>query len=173
MTLRRRSTEQDDLLGGGSRRQVLGTPPARVRKRRGGPLIQPKKILRYFGYLCLLALGTYAGLAFLVNGERLRPKLEAEFSSATGRRVGMRTLTFSLRRLALTATDLTVDEDPAFGGRVPFLQAASAQFKVKLAALLFSHEAHVREVSIDRPIVMLRQNAAGAWNYYSLLKAST
>jgi uncharacterized protein involved in outer membrane biogenesis len=109
----------------------------------------------------------------LIQGERLRPKLEAELSAATGRRVEMRTLAFSLRHMALSAADLTVAEDPTFGGHVPFLQARSAQFKVRFAPLIFAHEAQVNAVSIENPIVMLRQDAAGAWNYFSLLKASS
>jgi AsmA protein len=174
MTMRRRSTEQDELMPGSAvRRQNLGTPPPRRRRQRRAPLIHPAKILRYLVCLCVLGLAAYAGLALLIDGERLRPNLEAAFSSATGRRVEMRKLSFSPRRLALAAEDLTVAEDPAFGGHVPFLQARRVDFRVRLAPLIFAHAVRVTAVSIDSPIVMLRQNAAGAWNFHSLLKAST
>jgi AsmA protein len=171
MSLRRRSTEQDELLGAGTRQQNLGTPPPRRRRRRGR-LIHPQKILRYFGGLALLGALIYGGLALLIDGERLRPRVEAELSSATGRRVQIGSLSFSVRRLALKAADLTVAEDSKFGGHVPFLQARSASFKVRLAPLIFSHDVQVTDVSIDGPIVVLRQDAAGDWNFYSLLNAS-
>jgi AsmA protein len=173
MSLQRRSTEQDELLGRGTRRQQdLGPPPPR-RRRRTAPLIRPGKFLWCLGVLCILGLVLFGGLPLLIRGEQLRPKLEAELTSATGRRVGMRALSFSLRRLALTAEDLTVAEDPTFGGHVPFLQAARADFRVGILSLIFTHEFHVSDVFIDSPIVMLRQDAAGAWNFYSLLRASS
>jgi hypothetical protein len=177
MPLRRRTTDQDELIGRGASQQNLGTPPPRRRRRRGRPAIRLKKIdltkiLRYLGPVCLLAAAAYGGALLLINGERLRPKLEAALSSATGRHVEMRTLSFSPGRLALTAGDLTIAEDPAFGGQAPLLQARSADFKVRLVPLIFSHEVRVTDVSIDSPIMVLRQDAAGAWNFYSLLKAS-
>jgi AsmA protein len=174
MALQRRSTEQDELMPGGkARQQNLGPPPPRRRRRRRAPAIHPGRILWYLAGLGALGLASYAGLALLVNGERLRPNLEAAFSSATGRRVEIRKLSFSLQRLALTAEDLTVAEDPAFGGHVPFLQARRVDLHVRLAPLLFAHQVRVTGVAIDSPIVMLRQNAAGAWNFHSLLKASS
>jgi autotransporter translocation and assembly factor TamB len=172
MSLRRRSTAQDELLRAGSRQQNLGAPPPRRRRRQRSPLLHPRKILRYLGILCLLSLAAYGALTLLINGERLRPKLEAALSSATGRHVEMRRLSFSLRHFALMASDLTVAEDATLGLHVPFLQARSAYFRVRMAPLLFSNDAQVTDVSLDTPIVMLRQDAAGAWNYYSLLRAA-
>ena len=173
MTLRRRTTVQDDLLSSGPIQQNLGTPPPRFRRRRRGrPLIQPKKILQFFGWVGGIAIVMSGAMALAIPGERFRPKLEEALSSATGRHVAVGSLSLSLGHLALTATDLMVGEDPAFGGHVPFLEARSANFRIRLVPLIFSHEIRVTNVYLDGPIVMLRQNAAGAWNFYSLLTAS-
>lgn len=173
MSLRRRTTIQDELLAGGPAQQNLGMPPPRFRRRRRArPLIQTKKILQLLGWMAIAVSLVYGLMALLIRGERLRPKLEEELSSATGRKVAIGSLSFSLRHLALTATDLAISEDSVFGGHVPFLQARGAAFRVRLVPLMFSRETHVTDVSLDSPIVMLRQNAAGGWNYDSLLSAS-
>ncbi len=173
MSLRRRTTAQDELLAGGSVQQDLGPRPPRFRRRRRRrPLIHTRKILKFLGLTALAVFLVYGLLALLIRGERFRPGLEHELSAATGRQVAIGSLSFSARHLAFTATDLTVSEDSVFGGHVPFLQARSAAFRVRLAPLLFSHHTNVTDVSLDSPMVMLRQNAAGGWNYYSLLSAS-
>jgi len=172
MSLRRRTTVQDDLLGGGApRQQNLGTRPPRRRNR--APLIHPKYILRLLGFLCLLGLLVFGSLALTINTEGMRPKMEAALSAATGRNVAMKTLQFSVRSLSLIGTDLTISEDASFGGHVPFLQATNARFGVRIAPLIFSRDPVVTAVTLDDPIVMLRQDAAGTWNYYSLLKGSS
>lgn len=170
MSLKRRSTVQDELLP--NSRQNLGTPPPRRRRRRE-PLIHPRKLLRVFALLGLAVLAAYGALTAMVSGEGLRPKMEAEISAATGRHVTIRSLSFSVRHLALVATDLAVGDDPASGGAVPFVQARTTVFHVRLIPLLFAHNVQITGVSIDNPLVLLRQDAAGNWNYYSLLRAST
>jgi AsmA protein len=67
----------------------------------------------------------------------------------------------------VTANDLTIADDPAYG-HTPFLHAQSLTLGVDLWPLIFSRQLYVTEFVLDRPQIDLVQSAAGDWNFSSL-----
>src|SRR5262249_32532772 len=72
----------------------------------------------------------------------------------------------------ITADDLSVAEDPAFG-KPAFLRAASLHVGVALWPFLFSRKLIVTDLTIDQPEVVLVQSKSGDWNFSSLGGKST
>lgn len=106
-------------------------------------------------------------LPFVVDANRFRPMLESNLRDALHREVTLGDLSLSLVSGGVTATDLAIAEDPAFG-KDPFLRAKSLHVGVELLPLVFHRRLHVTALTIQEPAVVLRQNTAGVWNFSSL-----
>jgi AsmA protein len=115
------------------------------------------------GVLVLLAIA----LPFLIDANAFRPTLESQLSAALARPVRLGDLRLALFSGAVSAGDLSIAEDPAFG-KDPFLQARSIKIGVELLPLLFSRKLNVTRIAIQEPRVALIQSAAGQWNFSSL-----
>ena len=68
-------------------------------------------------------------LPFLINVNSYRPKIEASASSALGRQVTIGNLGLSLLSGTVTAENLAIADDPAFG-KSPFVTAKSLKIGV-------------------------------------------
>jgi len=106
-------------------------------------------------------------LPLFVNADSFRPLLESKLSSATGRKVTLGKLSYSLFSRSITAEQLTVGDDPAFS-TTPFLQAKSLKIDVHTRALLFHHQISVKRFVAESPEIHLISNEKGIWNYASL-----
>ena len=126
-----------------------------------------KRILKIVAALVVLLLIVVLALPFLIDANRFRPLLEQEISQALGRQVAIGNLSLSLLDGGVSASNLSIAEDPAFG-KQPFLGAKSLSIGVDLSALIFSRALHVRAVTIDGAEVALIQTAGGEWNFSSL-----
>jgi AsmA protein len=126
-----------------------------------------KRIFKIGAIVVVLLLVAALALPFLVDANRFRPLLEQQLSSALGRQVAIGDLRLSLLRGGVSASNLTIAEDPAFG-QGPFLAAKSLSIGVDLGALIFSQELHVRSVTLDGADVALIQTAEGDWNFSNL-----
>jgi AsmA protein len=115
------------------------------------------------GVLILLAIA----LPFLIDANAFRPTLESQLSAALARPVRLGDLRLALLSGAVSAGDLSIAEDPAFG-KEPFLQARSVNIGVELVPLIFSRKLNVTRVVIEEPRVALIQSPAGTWNFSSL-----
>jgi AsmA protein len=104
---------------------------------------------------------------FFVNGEALRPTVEAKLSSALGRQVTLGSLSFSLLSGSLVAKNIAIADDPAFSTS-PFIRAKQLNVGVQVMPLLFSHQVNITRLVIDTPAIQLIQNQAGKWNYSSI-----
>jgi AsmA protein len=83
-----------------------------------------KRVLKWLGILLgMLVLGVIA-VPFFVNVNDFRPTLEARLTTALGREVKLGNLRLRLLQGEVTADDLSVAEDPAFG-KPAFLRASS------------------------------------------------
>jgi AsmA protein len=118
------------------------------------------------GVVALLVL-LFVVAPLFVNADSFRPMLEAQLSSALGRKVTLGKLSFSLWSGSVVADTLTVADDPAFGA-TPFLQAKSLKIGVDTGAFLFHHQVNVRKIVAESPEIHLISNQQGAWNYATL-----
>ncbi len=104
---------------------------------------------------------------FLVNADSLRPVVEARLSAALGRKVTMGKLSFSLLSGSLTAQDISIADDPAFGAS-PFVQAKKLDIGVELMPFLLHRQIHITEFTIESPAIQLIQAQDGRWNFSSM-----
>jgi AsmA protein len=107
-----------------------------------------------------------AGALLLVDADRFRGQLETTLSESVGRDVALGKLHVSIWSGSLNADDVHIRDDPAFGKK-DFVTAKSVRLGVRLWPLLARREAQVTSLTLESPVVSLRQNSAGAWNFSS------
>jgi AsmA protein len=98
--------------------------------------------------------------AFLIDVNRFRPILESRASQTVGRTVKLGTLSLSIFKGKLIASDIEVSDDPAFS-KSAFLTAKSVEIGVEMIPLIFSKRLNVTEVVLDQPRVTLLQSSLG------------
>ncbi|HXW91429.1 MAG TPA: AsmA family protein [Terriglobales bacterium] len=105
---------------------------------------------------------------FFVNVDTFKPQIESQLGAALGREVKLGDLRLSILGGSVSADNLSISEDPAYG-KQPFLRARALNIGVKVWPLVFAKELDVTELTIDQPQVALWRNAAsGKWNFSSL-----
>jgi AsmA protein len=119
------------------------------------------------GIVVVLLLVVALVIPFLVDANQFRPALEAKLSQTLGRQVKIGDLKLTILSGSVTASDVSISEDPAFGS-TPFLRAQSLKAGVELMPLILSHKLNVTGIAIVKPGVDLIQNAEGVWNFSSL-----
>src|SRR6478752_9684374 len=126
-----------------------------------------KRLLKVLGAVILVVVVVLAALPFLLNANQFRPLLESKLSAALGRPVKLGDLSLSVFKGSVSAGDISIAEDPAFGS-APFLLAKSLAVRVEMTPLIFDRKLNVTAVTIDHPEVnvILKQN--GTWNFSSL-----
>jgi AsmA protein len=126
-----------------------------------------KRVVKIAAIVIALLLVVGLALPFLVDANQFRPLLETKLSAALGRQVRLGSLHLSIFSGSVTASDLSISDDPAFS-QTPFLRAKSLQAGVELMPLIMSRKLNVTGVTIDQPDIDLIQAPAGAWNFSSL-----
>src|SRR5579871_2577956 len=126
-----------------------------------------KRLLKWVGILFAVVVLAVISLPFLINVDQFRPTLQSDLSSALGRDVTLGNLQLKILSGEVTADDLSVSEDPAFG-KPAFLQAKSLHVGVELWPFIFSRKLIVTDLTIDQPEIDLVQANTGAWNFSSL-----
>ena len=131
-----------------------------------------KKAIRYgliaLGILIVIVLA----LPLFISVNQFRPTIEQKLSAALGRQVQVGNLGLSIFSGSVSADDLSISDDPAFGAS-PFLTAKSLKIGVELMPLIFSRALHVTSLTIESPQVTLLHNPAGLWNFSSLAAGSS
>jgi len=115
------------------------------------------------GALALVALV----VPYMINVDRLRPKLESILASSLTRDVHIGRLELSILAGGMRAENLTIADDPAFSA-ARFLECKSLGIGVSLKELVFSRTLHVTSLTLDEPQVNLVQSASGAWNFSTM-----
>ena len=110
-------------------------------------------------------------IPFLLNADNYRPRIESALGDATGRKVTLGHLSFSLFTGSLTADQLSINDDPAFSQQ-PFVEAKQVHIGIEVGPLLFHKQILIRSITIDTPKINLIQNQANVWNYASLGNSS-
>jgi AsmA protein len=128
-------------------------------------------VLKRIGRVLAITLGLLAvavvSLPFLINANQFRPMLESKLSQGLGRVVKLGDLKFSLLAGSVTASDLSIADNPAFSNS-PFVRAKSLTVSAKLWPFIFSRQLIVTGLTIDQPEIVLLQSAPGQWNYSNL-----
>src|SRR5215471_11988798 len=118
------------------------------------------------GIVGLLLVSALA-LPFLIDPNRFRPMLEEKLTQALGRQVKLGDLKLSILAGAVTASDLSIADNPAYS-REPFVQAKSLAVSVELWPLITSKKLHVTGLTLDHPSIALIQSPNGEWNFSNL-----
>jgi AsmA protein len=126
-----------------------------------------KTFLKIAAGLVVLLLLAIVALPFLIDANAYRPLLEQQLSQVLGRKVTIGNLSLALLQGGVSASELSISEDPAFGTQ-PFLAAKALNVGVDLKALIFSRALHVQAVTIEGADVALIQDENGDWNFSTL-----
>jgi len=126
-----------------------------------------KRILKWVGISVVVLILMVVSLPFLINVDRFRPTLQSDLSDALGREVTLGNLHFNVLSGEVTADDLSVAEDPAFG-KPAFIRAKSLHVGVEIWPFLISRKLIVTDMLIDQPEIALVQAASGDWNFSGL-----
>jgi AsmA protein len=126
-----------------------------------------KTTLKIVGIVIAVLTVVLIALPFVIDVNMFRPQIEAELTSALGRQVKVGNLKLSLLGESVSADDLAIADDPAFG-RDPFVRAKELKVGVELMPLVFSKTLNVTNLSIDQPQISLVHSADGKWNYSSI-----
>jgi len=126
-----------------------------------------KRILKIVGIVVAVLVVILIAIPFLINVNSFRPRIEAEASEALGRPVKVGNLSLSILSGSVTADNISIAEDPAFGTN-PFVTARSLKVGVEIIPLITSKELRVTDITLEKPEITLLKTAAGKWNFSSL-----
>ena len=130
-----------------------------------------KRIVLWAGVVVAVLAVIVLALPFLIDANAFRPRLETNLTGALGRAVKLGELKLELLSGGVTANDLSIDDDPAFG-QSPFLRAKQLKVGVELATLIFSRKLNVTGLTIDQPEIVMVESSPGVWNFSTLGRAS-
>lgn len=126
-----------------------------------------KRILKIVGIVVAVVIVILIALPFLINVNSFRPRIEAEATQALGREVKVGNLSLSILSGAVSADNISIAEDPAFG-KNPFVTAKSLKVGVELWPLITSKELRVTDITLEQPEITLLKTADGKWNFSNL-----
>jgi AsmA protein len=126
-----------------------------------------KRILKIVGIVIAILVVILVAIPFFINVNSFRPKIEATASEALGREVKVGNLSLSILTGSVSADNISIAEDPAFG-KTPFVTAKSLKVGVEIMPLITSKEIRVTDITLEQPEITLLKTADGKWNFSSL-----
>jgi AsmA protein len=126
-----------------------------------------KRTLKIVGIAIAILVVILIALPFFINVNSFRPRLEATATEALGRQVKVGNLSLSILSGSVSADNISIAEDPAFGN-TPFVTAKSLKVGVELMPLITSKELRVTEITLEQPQITLLKTVEGKWNFSSL-----
>jgi AsmA protein len=126
-----------------------------------------RRFAKWVGISVAALVVVMVSLPLLINVDRFKPMLERELSTALNREVNLGKLKLSLFSGEVTADDLSVAEDQAFG-KPAFIRAKSLKVGAEIWPFLMSRKLIVTYLAIDQPQIALVQAPSGDWNFSSL-----
>ena len=126
-----------------------------------------KRILKIVGIAVAILVVILIVLPFLINVNSFRPKLQTTATEALGRQVKVGNLGLSLLTGSVTADNISIADDPAFG-TAPFVTAKSLKVGVEMLPLITSKELHVTGITLEEPEITMLKAADGKWNFSSI-----
>ena len=131
-----------------------------------------KRVAKWAGIFFAVLLLAVVSVPFLINVDQFRPTLQAELTRVLGREVTLGNLHLKILQGEVTADDLSVADDPAFG-KPAFIKAQSLHVGVEIWPFLMSRKLIVTNLTIDQPEIELVQAPSGNWNFSTLGGKST
>src|ERR1019366_5874210 len=126
-----------------------------------------RRIVKWVGISVAALMVVMVSLPLLINVNQFKPMFEGELSTALNREVKLGHLKLSLLSGEVTADDLSVAEDQAFG-KPAFIRAKSLQVGAEIWPFLMSRKLIVTYLVIVQPQIALVQAPSGDWNFSSL-----
>jgi AsmA protein len=126
-----------------------------------------KRGLKIVGAVVLIFLAVLAAIPLFVNANQFRPLLESRLSAMLGREVRIGSLSLSMFSGKVSANEVTIAEDPAFGPG-PFARANRLDIGVEMGPLILDRKLNVTAVEIVEPEVTLALGPDGKWNISTL-----
>lgn len=127
-----------------------------------------KRGLKIAGIVVAVLVIIVIVVPFFIDANTFRPKLESELTGALGRRVTVGNLSLSLWSGSVSASDIAIEEDPAFS-KTPFVQAKSLKVGVEMIPLIFSKTLNVTDLTLEQPQIDLVKSEDGSkWNFSSI-----
>jgi AsmA protein len=125
------------------------------------------RILKWIGIAFAALILVVISLPFLINVDEFRPTLQSDLTTALGRQVTLGNLHLKILTAEVTADDLSVAEDLAFG-KPAFLRAKAMRVGVEILPFVFSRKLVVTDLLLDQPEIDLVQTPSGDWNFSTL-----
>jgi AsmA protein len=125
------------------------------------------KPLIILGVVIAVIVLLFAVAPLLINVDQFRPQVETQLKAALGRDVKIGKLSLSPFAGHVTAEELTISDDPAFG-KEPFVSAKSIEISASLLPILMGKGLQVSSVTLVEPQVTLLHSPNGKWNFSSL-----
>jgi AsmA protein len=125
-----------------------------------------RKIAIVVGVVVVVIVLAVGVLVATFNPNDYRGTIQAKLEQQLGRNVGLGNMSLGLFPLRFRVANLSISEDPKFGGAT-FVQTQELSVSVKLLPLL-SKSVEVDSLTLERPSVELVKNAQGVWNFASL-----
>jgi AsmA-like protein len=132
-----------------------------------------RKVVVGLGVCTLIGAAALLVLAFTLNRliARNRTFILEQVQAALGRSVAVDDISVDLwRGLGVRLGNVRIADDPRFGD-TPFVQAASVSVRARLWSVL-RRQPEADRVELQRPEIHLIRDAAGHWNYTTLMKPS-
>jgi len=126
-----------------------------------------KSVLKIVGIVIAVLIVIALALPFVIDVNMFRPQIEQNLTAALGRQVKVGDLKLSILGGSVSASDLSIADDPAFN-KGPFIQAKALDVGVELMPLIFSKTLNVTNLTLNQPQVSLLRDAKGRWNFSSL-----
>src|SRR5580658_4103867 len=126
-----------------------------------------KRAVYIIAIVAAVALICALGLPWLVNANQFHAAIESDLTKALGRQVKIGDLKLGLLSGTVTASELSVADDPAFS-KTPFLHTKALMLTIDLWQAVFSHKLNISGVTIDTPETILIQVPSGQWNFSTL-----
>jgi AsmA protein len=108
-----------------------------------------------------------AAVPFFVDINTFKPAIENQLTTALGRQVKLGTLSLSVLSGTVTASDLSVADDPQYSNQ-PFVTAKELRMGVQMRPLIFDRKILVNSLEIDTPQIHLVHAASGTWNFSTI-----
>ncbi len=130
------------------------------------------RALKIIGIVIGVLIVIIIALPFIINVNSFRPQIEAQLSSALGRKVSIGNLRLSILTGSVSASDVSISDDPSFSQR-PFITAKALDVGVEVWPLITSKSLHVTALTLDQPQVALLHSPSGRWNFSNLGNGSS
>ena len=126
-------------------------------------------------WLALSAVAVILALLIVppfISVRRYKNRITQVVSTSVGRPVKLSSVELRiLPRPSFVITDLTVEEDPAYGAE-PVLHANTVTASIRLLPLWWRARLEISRISVDEASLNLVRTAAGRWNLDSLLRTA-